>query len=149
MPTTIREVETKDLEQLIQLYAQPDMDHGKTISLEQGKILLEKFSQYPFYKVYVALQGDVIVGAFELLIMDNLAHQGSSSGIVEDVIVSEFHQHKGIGRAMMIYAMDICKAKGCYKVSLSSNMKRENAHRFYETLGFKRHGYSFYVDLDQ
>ena len=36
---------------------------------------------------------------------------------------------------------------GCYKVVLSSSDKRDNAHEFYQSLGFEQHGYSFVVDL--
>ncbi len=30
---------------------------------------------------------------------------------------------------------------------LSANLIREDAHRFYEAVGFKKHGYSFLVSL--
>jgi GNAT superfamily N-acetyltransferase len=46
---------------------------------------------------------------------------------------------------MMRRAMDECRQAGCYKLALSSNLKREAAHRFYEGLGFEKHGYSFWV----
>lgn len=32
---------------------------------------------------------------------------------------------------------------GCYKVVFSSNLKREGAHAFDESLNFEHHGYSF------
>ena len=48
---------------------------------------------------------------------------------------------------MMQHAMDQSRALGCYKLALSSNVKRELAHAFYDKLGFVRHGYSFIVDL--
>ena len=79
--------------------------------------------------------------------MDNLAHQGIPSGVIEDVVVGERYQGKGIGKAMMTYAVNVCREQGCYKVALSSNVKREKAHRFYESLGFEKHGYSFYVEF--
>jgi GNAT superfamily N-acetyltransferase len=66
--------------------------------------------------------------------------------VVEDVAVSPSHQGKGIGRAMMAHALEECRKAGCYKLALSSNLKRENAHQFYESLGFKRHGYSFVIE---
>ena len=50
---------------------------------------------------------------------------------------------------MMQFALDLCRAKGCYKLMLSSNAKREHAHAFYESLGFERHGFSFRVNLSQ
>lgn len=147
LPIVIREADEHDLQQIIMLYDQPDMDNGNTISIDHALVAFQRFKQYPFYKLFVAVLDDQIVGAYELLVMDNIAHQGSPSGIIEDVVVSERHGRKGIGRTMMHHAMNLCKTKGCYKVLLSSNLKRENAHRFYESLGFKRHGYSFYVEL--
>jgi GNAT superfamily N-acetyltransferase len=50
-----------------------------------------------------------------------------------------------VGRAMMAHAIEQCRKAGCYKLALSSNLKREDAHRFYESLGFERHGYSFVI----
>ena len=56
-------------------------------------------------------------------------------------------QGNGIGKAMMGFALGLCRDKGCYKLVLSSNASRERAHAFYESLGFKRHGFSFRLDI--
>ena len=45
----------------------------------------------------------------------------------------------------MEHAREQCRAAGCYKMALSSNLKREGAHAFYDSLGFERHGYSFVI----
>ncbi len=79
--------------------------------------------------------------------MDKLAHNGKPSGLVEDVVVDETLRGLGIGREMMRFAMEYCRARGCYKLALSSNLKRVEAHGFYETLGFRRHGFSYVVEL--
>jgi GNAT superfamily N-acetyltransferase len=80
--------------------------------------------------------------------MDNLAHNGRPSGIIEDIVVKKDWQGKGIGKQMIEYAREKCKEAGCYKLALSSNIARDRAHKFYETLEFKKHGYSFAVDID-
>jgi GNAT superfamily N-acetyltransferase len=46
---------------------------------------------------------------------------------------------------MMEFARSRCREAGCYKMALSSNLERDAAHAFYDTLGFERHGYSFRV----
>ncbi len=109
--------------------------------------VFERIRRYPNYTVYVAVTDGVIIGTFELLIMDNLAHDCAPSGIVEDVVVHPSRQGQGIGKQMMRFAMEQCRSAGCYKLVLSSNLVRERAHQFYEGLGFKRHGYSFVVSL--
>ena len=89
-----------------------------------------------------------LIGSYALLVMHNLAHRGTPSAIVEDVVVDVQHRSQGIGREMMAHAMAQARAAGCYKLALSSNVRRERAHAFYESLDFKRHGYSFVIDIN-
>lgn len=147
MDIIIKEATENDLQDMITLYFQPDMDNGEVIALETARQKLVKTKQYPYYKVFIALLDGKTVGTFELLIMDNFAHQGRPSGIIEDVVVAEAYQGRGIGKEMMRFAVERCKEQGCYKVALSSNLKRAKAHLFYESLGFKRHGYSFLLEI--
>jgi GNAT superfamily N-acetyltransferase len=79
--------------------------------------------------------------------MENMAHLGTPSVVVEDVGVLPAMQGKGIGKLMMEFALQYAQEKGCYKMSLSSNLRREKAHLFYESLGFQKHGFSFLIDL--
>ncbi len=144
---TIRQATETDLEEVLKLYVQPDMDHGNVISLEQAKSIYCKMKQYPDYRIYIAEQGNAVVGTFSLLIMDSMVHMGSSFGVIESVVVSDRHQRHWIGKRMMEYAMELCRQKGCYKAMLSSGLKREGAHRFYESLGFEKHGYSFLMEV--
>ena len=88
-----------------------------------------------------------IAGTYEWLIMDNLAKRGQRSAMVEDVAVTKQHRGRGIGRAMMRHAIELAKEAQCYKLTLSSNLNRDDAHAFYEALGFEKHGYSFRVEI--
>lgn len=143
----IREATERDLPAILSLYAQPGMDNGEVLPIEQARRILARIGTYPNYTVYVATSAGKVVGTFALLIMDNLAHMGAPSGIVEHVDVHRSWQGKGIGKQMMWFAMDRCREAGCYKLALSTNLKREAAHRFYESLGFRRHGYSYLVEV--
>ena len=144
-----REASTADLPAVLRLYAQPDLDDGKTLPLDQAEQVFDLMKCYPDYKVYVGIIDTTIVGTFALLIMHNLAHFGDPSAVIEDVAVDPTWQQKGIGKAMMRYALKMAADKGCYKAVLSSNLKRQRAHEFYEELGFERHGYSFWVNPKQ
>ena len=46
---------------------------------------------------------------------------------------------------MMEFAMEFARQQGCYKLTLSSNLARGDAHAFYRSLGFEQHGLSFQV----
>jgi ribosomal protein S18 acetylase RimI-like enzyme len=145
----VREATAADIPAVLALYAQPELDDGNVLPIEEAVALYQRFARYPDYTLYVALEGGAVVGSFALLVMDNLGHLGAPSGIVEDVVVAPERQGHGIGRAMMRFAFERCREKRCYKLVLSSNAKRARAHAFYEKLGFERHGYSFRVDLDR
>jgi GNAT superfamily N-acetyltransferase len=136
-----------DLGAVLDLYAQPDFDNGQVLPLDEASRLFVRFASYPDYTLYVAEREGRIVGSFALLVMDNIGHLGTPSGIVEDVVVAPDLHGAGIGKAMMRFARDRCRDKGCYKLVLSSNARRERAHALYESLGFSRHGYSFRLDL--
>ena len=132
-----------DLPAILRLYSQSEMDDGNILPLSNAEVIFERMEQYPNYKLFVAVYEDKIVGTFALLIMDNLGHMGAPSAIIEDVVVDPSFQRQGIGKTMMKYALDISGKEGCYKAMVSSNLKRQKAHLFYESMGFERHGYSF------
>ena len=140
----IRQANADDLHDLIVLYRHfnpgtPELPPGKAPEI------WERMQRYPDYRVYMAEGTTGLYGAFSLLIMDNLGHGGAPAGIVENVIVAPEYRGRGVGKRMMEYAMERCREAGCYKLTLSSNMNRLGAHRFYESLGFQKHGYSFLV----
>lgn len=142
----IRVAERSDLPSILRLYIQPGMD-DRALSIEEAEKIFSRMLTYPYYHLFVACDGEDVVGSFALLIMDNMAHQGAPSAIVEDVVVDQKRHGQGIGKQMMIHARNIARDAHCYKVTLSSNIKRKGAHAFYESLGFALHGYSFYTDV--
>jgi GNAT superfamily N-acetyltransferase len=144
---TIRPASKADLAEVLRLYAQPALDDGNVVSLDEAERIFARMAAYPEYRVYVAESDGQVIGTFALLVMDNLGHLGTCSGIVEDVAVDPAYQEQGVGKAMMAHARDLCRQRGCYKIIISSNFKRPKAHAFYESLGFERHGYSFRLTL--
>ncbi len=143
----IKEAKQSELSAILDLYALPDMDNGEVLSLSEASAIFEKINNYPNYKLYVAKENGKVIGTFSLLIGENIIHHGQSSGLVESVVVHTNYRSLGIGKKMMEYAIQKCKEAHCYKMSLSSRIIRERAHSFYERLGFKKHGYSFLIEL--
>ena len=142
----IREAAEDDVAAILRVYSEAGIQ-DESFTPEEAKTCFQRLAAYPNCKLFVAAEDEEIVGAYSLLVMDNLAKRGRPSGVVEDVAVLPLWQGRGVGRAMMHHALDQCRVAGCYKLTLSSNEKRSAAHRFYESLGFERHGYSFLVRL--
>ncbi|MEQ1770431.1 MAG: GNAT family N-acetyltransferase [Devosia sp.] len=87
------------------------------------------------------------VGCFQLTYMPGIMRRGMWRGQIENVHVRAASQNRGIGSAMMKWAIERCRERGCGIIQLTSNKKRLDAHRFYERLGFlKSHeGFKLYL----
>jgi GNAT superfamily N-acetyltransferase len=144
---SLRKATAADLREVLRLYAQPDFYDGVVPSESEALVVFERMAAYPDYVLYVAECDGAVVGTFALLVMDNIGHMGTPSAVIEDVAVDPALHGAGIGRWLMAQALEISRAKGCYKLVLSSNVKREKAHAFYDALDFERHGYSFRIHL--
>jgi GNAT superfamily N-acetyltransferase len=135
-----------DLEQLFVLYSQlgqPDNPLTRERLHETWQRLIAAHG----FELFVAERDGHLLGTFLFAVLEALGARCRPVAIVEDVVVDEAERGTGIGRAMMHFAMERATAAGCYKLMLSSNREREAAHRFYEELGFEKHGYSFQVML--
>jgi GNAT superfamily N-acetyltransferase len=143
----IREALEADLPSILSLYGQPDFDNGVIADLSDAEDFLAMIGRYPDYRIYVAEIASGVIGVYSLLIMDKLAHKRTPSAILEDIVVATSRQRQGVGKALVAHAMNMARSKGCYKLVLSSNARRTDAHRFYDQLGFQRHGVSFHVGL--
>lgn len=131
---------------LLALYA--DMNDQPPLPEETWQRLWSEMQAVPHYTVYLAWDGEKPVGTFSLLYVTTPMHRDLHRyAIVDAVTVQSDRRGQGIGTAMMRWALEKAAADGCYKVMLSSNLKRHRAHQFYESLGFEQHGWSFQVQL--
>ena len=146
MSVHIRQAESADVAAVLALYAQVDFNNDDVLSEAEAHKIFAEFSRYPSYRLFIAINGTLVVGSYALLVMHNMAHGGMPSAVVEDVVVASACQGRGIGRQLMDHAKEQAKSAGCYKLALSSNRKRHAAHAFYESLGFDQHGLSFVIE---
>ena len=93
----------------------------------------------------VEYQGEV-AGTVVLLIVPNLSHGALPWALVENLVIDTRYRRRGLGRLLMDYAVARAKEARCYKIVLSSDKRRPEAHRFYRSLGFEAsaHGFRLY-----
>ena len=144
-PISIREASPADLPAILRAYTESGIGGERSFTIDEAREQFARLRSWPGYRFFVAEVDGEVAGTYALIILDNLAKRGARCGIVEDVAVFPEHQRKGVGRAMMDHARAQCRLADCYKLTLSSGLPREDAHRFYESLGFERHGYSFLI----
>jgi GNAT superfamily N-acetyltransferase len=139
----IRDACEGDLPAVLRILAETGIDGGESFTLDEARGHFARIRQRPGFRLLAAVAEGEIVGTYALAIMEKLGKRGTPAGVAEDVAVLPSRQGQGIGRAMMEHAREACRRAGCYKLALSSNLRREGAHRFYDSLGFERHGFSF------
>jgi len=86
----------------------------------------------------VAEIGGQVAGCLQLGFIPGLSRRGAWRGQIEGVRVAAALRGRGVGRAMILWALDQCRARGCATVQLTTDKRRHDAHRFYESLGFIR-----------
>lgn len=139
---TFREATEEDVPLLVSLHTQLEPNESP-LAAENAVALFRRTLLYPYYKHFLAYRDTACAGTFALIVMENLGHQGMPFAIIENVVVDRAFRRQGLGRALMEHARTLARQAGCYKLSLSTNLKRREAHAFYESLGMARHGYSF------
>jgi len=97
--------------------------------------------------VLVAELAGEVVGVCQLIVLRHLQQRGGRCAEIESVHVRPDHRGSGIGTALLRDAIERARALGCYRVQLTSNTRREEAHRFYERLGFSPTHVGFKLSL--
>ena len=145
---TVRPARTPDLPALLDLYALLSGEVRTAAEASDGE--QRAFADVladPRQRLLVAERGGAVVGSVTLIVVPNLTHDGKPYGIIENVVVREDARRGGVGAALMREAIAAAREAGCYKVTLTSNLRRTDAHSFYEWLGFVTTQRTFRVDL--
>ncbi|MEW2427624.1 GNAT family N-acetyltransferase [Micromonospora sp. NPDC047644] len=90
----------------------------------------------PRNALIVAEQGGDLVGCLQITYVPGLGRHGAERSLIESVRVRSDRRGQGLGRQLMIWAVEQARERGCALVQLTTDKTREDAHRFYLGLGF-------------
>ncbi len=97
---------------------------------------LQRLADDPNQHVVVAVRQNRVVGTLQLTIIPGLSRRGSTRSIIEGVRIHGDERGSGLGTQLIQWAVDESRRQNCQLVQLTSDVTREDAHRFYERLGF-------------
>ena len=147
----IRLATRDDVAAIAALHSEDDLGgHGDTTAPEALDDYLRAFAQIeanPAVFLHVVETGGEVVATFQLTLMRVMAGPGALHLDVEAVRTASRMQGQGIGSVMMEHAIGFARERGCKSVKLTSNLKRTDAHRFYERLGFEKTHAGFKLKL--
>jgi GNAT superfamily N-acetyltransferase len=131
----IRAARSGEEEQIARLSGQL----GYPATPEEIRLRLEALRSDPRHAVYVAAAaaGGRLLGWVHVFL-----YRGVESDVRAEIgglVVDATHRGRGAGRLLMEEAERWARGSGCRRVTLRSNVIREEAHRFYRKLGYELH----------
>jgi GNAT superfamily N-acetyltransferase len=88
-------------------------------------------------RLVVTERNGALVGCFQLSFLPGIGRGGAWRAQIESVRVAATERGRGTGAAMMRWAIAQARERGCALVQLTTDKRREDAHRFYRRLGFE------------
>jgi GNAT superfamily N-acetyltransferase len=131
LPITVRQATIDDAERLSELSTQL----GYPASRKDVERRLKLIARSPENVVYVAALADRRVVGWLHAYVRRLVESDPTADI-GGLVVDEGCRRSGAGRLLMQHAEQWARERGCKAVTLRSNVLREAAHGFYQSLGY-------------
>jgi ribosomal protein S18 acetylase RimI-like enzyme len=120
---------------------------GYPTRASEMEMRLDAIFRDPEYRTFVAVAGATVCGMIGTCCMKSHEHNNVGGRIVA-LVVSEKHRGRGVGRALVQAAENDFIARNVRRVALTTRLTRENAHLFYENLGYAKNGFRFVKELE-
>ncbi|MCL2212109.1 MAG: GNAT family N-acetyltransferase [Treponema sp.] len=131
----IKIAKKKDLSGILELYEQLHNGNASCLTKKEANKIWDEIDKNNI-KYFLAKSDGKVLGSCYICIIPNLTYSGKSIGYIENLITDESNRRKGIGKRLIQKAIEYANENNCYKVVLQSGLKREEAHKFYEKMGF-------------
>ncbi|MDF2923451.1 MAG: hypothetical protein K0R57_2365 [Paenibacillaceae bacterium] len=127
-------VKANDLTQLAKLYKQLMGSEPDQAAMRE---LFPVIGENPNYYLLGAYQADRLCGTVMGIVCYDLVGLCKPFMVVENVVVDEECRGMGTGAALMHDIERIARKRECTYIMLVSGMKRRQAHKFYEAMGYR------------
>ena len=135
-----RRAQAQDLPAIVAMLADDALGAGREDpSVPLATSYLDAFSAIdtdPNQLLVVAVEAGQVVGTLQLTFLCGISRKGAWRGQIEAVRVARQLRSRGVGKLMIEWAIEQCRARGCSIVQLTTDKGRTQAHAFYERLGF-------------
>jgi GNAT superfamily N-acetyltransferase len=139
---TIRKGEMNDAAAIAQLMC----ELGYETTTSEMQMRLERIATDERLRTFVAVCDGNVCGMIGTLTYPSIEHNDPSGRIVALVILRTMRR-RGIGRALIATVEKDFAQRGIRRIALNTQLAREDAHKFYESLGYERNGWRFVKQL--
>jgi len=141
----IRLIEVTELAELLALYAHLHKVDEALPPQSEIQAVWQELLGNPRYRYYGGYLDDRLISSCTLTVIPNLTRGCRSYGVIENVVTHASHRNQGYGKAILAQALSHAWSVGCYKVMLLTGRKDEATFKFYESVGFDRHGKQAFI----
>jgi GNAT superfamily N-acetyltransferase len=149
----IRSAQSGDIPRIVELLTLGSLtaDKEDPLLLDHYRQALAEIQTTPDCDVLVADDAGSVLGVCQLIVFRHFQARGGRCGELESLHVHPDHRNRGIGGQLLEAAVVRAQAAGCYRVQLTSNQVRSDAHRFYLRHGFQpsHHGFKRVVAVSE
>ncbi len=132
-----RDARREDVPAIVALLADDVLGAAReTAADEVYQAAFEQIEADPRSRLVVAEVDGQVAGTLQLSLLPGLSRHGMLRAQIEGVRVGAGHRGLGMGRTMIEWAIGQAREHGCGMVQLTSDKRRPDAIRFYESLGF-------------
>lgn len=131
---TIKQISGEMLPDLALLFQELS---GNSTNISKMAENFEWMQQNPEYILLGAFSDQALVGSLMGIICRDLVGECKPFMVIENVIVSGECRGRGIGKELMLTIEKMARERECYYIFFVSGAKRKEAHRFYESLGYR------------
>jgi ribosomal protein S18 acetylase RimI-like enzyme len=135
---TIRHAQLGDAAALAQLMCALGYETTKS----EMQMRLERIATEERYRTFVAVRNSKVCGMIGTFAYYSFEHDDPSGRILALVTLATARR-LGIGRALIAAAEKDFANRGIKRIALDTRLTREDAHKFYESLGYERNGWRF------
>ena len=137
-PYRIRRATEQDVPAIVALLTDDAIGAGRERADDLGpyRLAYAAVDADPAHLLVVAEADGTIAATLQLSLLPGLSRQGALRAQVEGVRVGAGHRGSGVGSALLRWAIEESRARGAALVQLTTDLRREDARRFYERLGF-------------
>jgi GNAT superfamily N-acetyltransferase len=139
---TIRPAELSDAEAIASLMG----ELGYATRAAEMQMRLEPILQDSRYRTFVAVRTGKICGMIGTFCHHSYEHNNVGGRILA-LVVTEKMREQGIARALINAAETDFTQRNITRVAVNTRFTREDAHKFYESVGYERNGFRFVKTL--
>lgn len=148
MKISIRIANVNDLKQiselLIELLETIEVTGGLNTKniFENLQILMNDKDHY----LLVAENQNQIIGFINFCTRRTCLHKAPSA-LIDELVVSKNYRNKGIGKKLLLAAVEKCKELRCCEIEVSTEKTNTQARKFYSQCGFEEIGVFFEKEI--